>query len=63
MQYPSNWAVYEKDHYPDHPKEQWSQVVGFQSPHKIDTRSDVENVAIYVRSLPSKDKSPDLYFA
>jgi len=51
MQYPTNWKLSEKAYYPDHPDEKRSQVVGFCSPHEINSKLD--NFAIYVKTLHS----------
>jgi hypothetical protein len=59
--YPVDWKMYEKEYYPDHPDEQWSQVVGFSSSDEIKTRSKLENVVIFVKNLPSPNTTLDIY--
>jgi YVTN family beta-propeller protein len=61
MKYPAEWKLYQKEHYPDHPSDRWNQVVGFSSDHEIRTNSNLENVAIYVKSLQDKNISIDTY--
>jgi PsbP-like protein len=61
MQYPDGWNLHQKEHYLDHPSDRWSQVVGFSSGRKIRTNSNLENVAIYVKSLHAKNISVDTY--
>ena len=56
-----DWKMYEKEYHPDHPDEQWSQVVGFSSPSEITADSKLENVAIYVKPLPSQNMTLDTY--
>jgi YVTN family beta-propeller protein len=61
IQYPSEWNLHQKEHYPDHPSDIWTQVVGFSSGREIRTNSNLENVAIYVKSLHAKNISVDTY--
>jgi hypothetical protein len=61
MQYPTDWKLYEKEYHPDHPDEKWSQVVGFCLPHEIDSHAELENLVIYVKSLPSQNMSLHTY--
>jgi PsbP-like protein len=61
IQYPVDWKLYEKEYYPDHPDEQWSQVVGFSLPSEINAHSKLENVAIYVKPLPAQNTTLEAY--
>lgn len=59
IQYPSKWNLQQKEHYPDHPSDRWSQVLGLRSDREIHKNSDLENVSIYVKSLDDKNVSVD----
>jgi YVTN family beta-propeller protein len=61
IQYPAGWILHQKEYYPDHPSDIWSQVVGFSSDREIHTNSNLENVAIYVKTLHAKNISADTY--